>query len=122
MQVIRGSKFTTDVLQIINEYYANVTFIVKQASKLKRDLKLRPENQIDIKGYLLLNDMRTIMCELHHNISDSSSDVNNIRGLRTTDIHSPCIGMSGDSFYMSAIQILHNLRNLIERILQSVGS
>ena len=103
------------VLQKMNEYYANVTFIVKQANKLKQDLLLRA-NAIDGSGYILLNDMKAIMCRLHGHLSELSPSV--LGNIRTDIIVSPCVGMSRNAFFTSAIRILYNLRRFTQTIIQ----
>ena len=114
-QTLHAGPLTPMVLQKMNEYYANVTFILKQANKLKQDLRLRA-NAIDVSGYILLNDMKAIMCRLHDHMNDISlSDIGNTQ---TDIIVSPCVGMSRDTFFMSAIRILHNFRRFTQTIIQ----
>ena len=117
-QVFQGNSFTVDTLQKMNEYYANLTFVVKRVSKMKRDLILRADNTIDRNSYTLLNDLRTVMCQIRHNITDSSVNGNPNNALDYTghDVSSPCLGMSSDHFYVFAIRLLYNFQTVLQFI------
>ena len=112
-----------EVIQKINEYYANLTFIVKKVSKLKRDLILRADNTIDEKTYTLLSDLKTVMCQLSHNIYNAvvNGDISNVMDNINHGISSPCLGMSSDRFYIYAIKVLYNFQTILHDINQHLG-
>ena len=112
-----------EVLQKINEYYANLTFIVKKVSILKRDLILRADNTIDTNTYTLLSDLKTVMCQLSHNITNApvNSDISNVLDNISHSISSPCLGMSSDKFYMYAIKILYNFQTVLHDVNQHLN-
>ena len=113
--------FTPAFLQKMNEYYASVTFIVKQVNKLNQDLRIRA-NGVAQSGYTLLSDMKSTLCQLRHNISASDAGHVAIRNLPTNHIVSPCVGMTRGAFFQSAIHILYGLRRLSRDTVQHLES
>ena len=119
LQVFEGNSFTVDTLQKLNEYYANFTFVVKRVSKMKRDLILRADNNIDRNMYILLNDLRTVMCQIKHDITDAGANDNPNNAVDDTDhgFRSPCIHgirMSSDHFYIFAVRLLYNFQTALQ--------
>lgn len=94
---------------------------MRQSSILSRHLVLREDDTIETIVGILLNDMRSIMCQLRQNIGDVSNEVIENRTLRVCNIVPIDDVMSGARFFMNAIQILYNLRQFSENMLQQLG-
>ena len=90
---------------------------------MKRDLILRADNSIDRNVYTLLNDMRTVMCQIKQNITDATANsiTNNAMDVIGHSLMSPCIGMSSDHFYVFAIRLLYKFQAVLHYIDSQLG-